>query len=132
MIFPCSFIDFTCFFHKNIDRQVVVGYPDAKGRTAIMHVHAKNKPLASDVDLEVIAKTTAGFTGAELENLMNEAALLAVKRNKEAITMDELNEAMIKVVVGQEKKSRKISDKEKKFIKALLMSWIIIEYNNRS
>ena len=96
------------------DRQVVVGYPDAKGRTDIMHVHAKNKPLASDVDLEVIAKTTAGFTGAELENLMNEAALLAVKRDKEAITMEELNEAMIKVVVGQEKKSRKISDKEKK------------------
>ena len=96
------------------DRQVVVGYPDAKGRDAIMHVHAKNKPLAADVDLEVIAKTTAGFTGAELENLMNEAALLAVKRDKEAITMDELNEAMIKVVVGQEKKSRKISEKEKK------------------
>lgn len=96
------------------DRQVVVGYPDVKGRKAIMEVHARNKPLAADVDLGVIAKTTAGFTGAELENLMNEAALMAVKRNKEAITMDELNEAMIKVVVGQEKKSRQISEKEKK------------------
>lgn len=96
------------------DRQVVVGYPDANGRKQIMQVHAKNKPLAADVDLGVIAKTTAGFTGAELENLMNEAALMAVKRNKEAITMDELNEAMVKVIVGQEKKSKKISDKEKK------------------
>ena len=96
------------------DRQVVVGYPDVKGREEILKVHAKNKPLAEDVKLEVVAKTTAGFTGAELENLMNEAALLAVKHERKAITMTDLNEAMIKVVVGQEKKSRKISDKEKK------------------
>ncbi len=96
------------------DRQVVVGYPDVKGREEILKVHAKNKPLAEDVSLEVVAKTTAGFTGAELENLMNEAALLAVKNERKAISMSDLNEAMIKVVVGQEKKSRKISDKEKK------------------
>ena len=96
------------------DRQVVVGYPDVKGREEILKVHAKNKPLGEDVKLEVVAKTTAGFTGAELENLMNEAALLAVKNERKAISMADLNEAMIKVVVGQEKKSRKISDKEKK------------------
>ena len=96
------------------DRQVVVGYPDVKGREEILKVHAKNKPLGEDVSLEVVAKTTAGFTGAELENLMNEAALLAVKNERKAISMSDLNEAMIKVVVGQEKKSRKISDKEKK------------------
>ncbi len=96
------------------DRQVVVGYPDVKGREEILKVHAKNKPLGEDVQLEVVAKTTAGFTGAELENLMNEAALLAVKHERNAISMSDLNEAMIKVVVGQEKKSRKISDKEKK------------------
>ena len=96
------------------DRQVVVNYPDQKGREAILKVHSKNKPVDEEVSLETVAKTTYGFTGADLENLLNEAALLAVKRDKEAITMDELNEAMIKVVVGQEKKSRKISDKEKK------------------
>ena len=95
------------------DRQVVVGYPDVKGREEILKVHSKNKPLGEDVKLEVVAKTTAGFTGAELENLMNEAALLAVKNDRKAISMADLNEAMIKVVVGQEKKSRKISDKEK-------------------
>ncbi len=95
------------------DRQVVVGYPDVGGREAILLVHARNKPLADDVKLDVIAKTTAGFTGAQLENLMNEAALLAVKNNREAITMFDLNEAMVKVIVGQEKKTRKISDKEK-------------------
>ncbi len=95
------------------DRQVVVGHPDAKGRKAILEVHSKNKPLAPEVDLEVVAKTTAGFTGAELENLMNEAALRAVKNNREFINMADLDEAMIKVVVGQEKKSRKISQKEK-------------------
>ena len=97
-----------------VDRQVVVGYPDVKGREEILKVHAKNKPLGEDVQLEVVAKTTACFTGAELENLMNEAALLAVKHERNAISMSDLNEAMIKVVVGQEKKSRKISDKEKK------------------
>ncbi len=96
------------------DRQVTVGYPDIKGREEILKVHAKNKPLAPDVDLHQIAATTVGFTGADLENLLNEAALLAAKRKKMAITMNEIEEATMKVVVGSEKKSRKISDKDKK------------------
>ncbi|MBQ3537587.1 MAG: ATP-dependent zinc metalloprotease FtsH [Clostridia bacterium] len=96
------------------DRQVTVGYPDLKGREEILKVHAKGKPLAPDVKLSVIAQTTIGFTGADLENLLNEAALLAARRNKMAITMVEIEEAMIKVVAGTEKKSHKISDKEKK------------------
>lgn len=95
------------------DRQVVVGYPDVKGREAILKVHSRKKPLAPDVDLSVIAKSTAGFTGADLENLLNEAALLAARKNKKAITMDEIEEATIKVVVGAEKKSKAMSDKEK-------------------
>ena len=96
------------------DRQVTVGYPDVKGREEILKVHARNKPLAPDVDLNQIAATTVGFTGADLENLLNEASLLAAKRKKLAITMDEVEEATMKVVVGSEKKSRKISDKDKK------------------
>lgn len=96
------------------DRQVTVGYPDIKGREEILQVHAKNKPLAPDVDLHQIAATTVGFTGADLENLLNEAALLAAKRKLMAITMNEINEATMKVVVGSEKKSRKISEKDKK------------------
>ncbi len=96
------------------DRQVTVGYPDLKGREEILKVHAKGKPLAPDVKLSVIAKTTIGFTGADLENLLNEAALLAARRSKMSITMVEIEEAMIKVVAGTEKKSHKISDKEKK------------------
>ena len=96
------------------DRQVTVGYPDVKGREAILKVHSRNKPLGPDVRLEVIAQSTAGFTGADLENLLNEAALLAARRKKKAITMSEIEEATIKVVVGTEKKSKKISDKEKK------------------
>ena len=96
------------------DRQVTVGYPDIKGREAILHVHAKGKPLGPDVDLKVIAQSTAGFTGADLENLLNEAALLAARKNKKALTMQEIEEATVKVVVGTEKKSHKISDKEKK------------------
>lgn len=96
------------------DRQVTVGYPDLKGREAILKVHARGKPLAPDVKLSVIAKTTIGFTGADLENLLNEAALLSARRGKKAITMLEIEEAMVKVVVGTEKKSRKMSDKEKK------------------
>ena len=96
------------------DRQVMVGYPDIKGREEILKVHKKNKPLAPDVDLATIAKTTAGFTGADLENLLNEAALLAARRNLKAITMKEIEEATIKVVAGTEKKSKKISDKEKR------------------
>ncbi len=96
------------------DRQVVVSYPDVNGREAILKVHARKKPLAPDVKLKTIAKTTAGFTGADLENLLNEAALLAARANKKAITMKEIEEATIKVVVGAEKKSKIMSDKEKK------------------
>ena len=96
------------------DRQVMVGYPDIKGREEILRVHAKGKPLAPDVVLSTIAKSTAGFTGADLENLLNEAALLAARKNHKAITMEEIEEATIKVVVGTEKKSRVMSEKEKK------------------
>ncbi len=96
------------------DRQVMVGYPDIKGREEILKVHSKKKPLGPDVDLSTIAKSTAGFTGADLENLLNEAALLAARRNLKAITMKEIEEATIKVVAGTEKKSKKISDKEKR------------------
>ncbi len=96
------------------DRQVTVGYPDVKGREEILQVHAKNKPLAPDVDLHQIAATTVGFTGADLENLLNEAALLAAKRKLMAITMEEIEEATMKVVIGSEKKSRKITEKDKK------------------
>ena len=96
------------------DRQLTVGRPDIKGREEILKVHARNKPLAPDVSLGTIAKSTAGFTGADLENLLNEAALLAARRKKRAITMSEIEEATVKCVVGTEKKSHKISDKEKK------------------
>ncbi len=96
------------------DRQVMVGYPDINGREAILKVHARKKPLAPDVKLKTIAKTTAGFTGADLENLLNEAALLAARKNKKAITMEEVEEATIKVVVGTEKKSRVMNEREKK------------------
>ena len=96
------------------DRQVVVSYPDVNGREAILRVHARKKPLAPDVNLKTIAKTTAGFTGADLENLLNEAALLAARKDKKAITMDEIKEATVKVVVGAEKKSKVISEKEKR------------------
>ena len=96
------------------DRQVVVSYPDVNGREAILRVHARKKPLAPDVNLKTIAKTTAGFTGADLENLLNEAALLAARKDQKAITMDEIKEATVKVVVGAEKKSKVMSEKEKK------------------
>lgn len=96
------------------DRQVVVGYPDINGREAILKVHAREKPLAPDVNLRTIASSTAGFTGADLENVLNEAALLAARKNKRAITMEEIEEATIKVVVGTEKKSKVMNDKEKK------------------
>ncbi len=96
------------------DRQVTVGRPDLKGREEILHVHAKNKPLGPDVDLKTIAHGTVGFTGADLENLLNEAALLAAKRNKKAVTMVEIDEAIVKVEVGTEKKSHKYTEKEKK------------------
>lgn len=96
------------------DRQIMVGSPDIKGREEILKVHAHGKPLAPDVDLLTIAKSTAGFTGADLENLLNEAALLAARKDRKAITMEEIEEATIKVVVGTEKKSRVMSKKEKR------------------
>ena len=96
------------------DRQIVVGAPDVEGREAILKIHTRNKPLGPDVDLNVIAKSTAGFTGAELENLTNEAALLAARRKKKAITMKEIEEATIKVVAGPEKRSRKVNEKDKR------------------
>lgn len=96
------------------DRRVTVSYPDAKGREEILKVHAKGKPLAPDVDLKVIAGSTTGFVGADLENLLNESALLAARRGKKSITMAEIKEATVKVVVGTEKKSHKMSDKEKR------------------
>ena len=96
------------------DRQIVVGAPDVEGREAILKIHTRNKPLGPDVDLGVIAKSTAGFTGAELENLTNEAALLAARRKKKAITMKDIEEATIKVVAGPEKRSRKVNDKDKR------------------
>ena len=96
------------------DRRVVVGLPDIKGREEILQVHARGKPLADDVDLSELAKSTPGFTGADLENLLNEAALLAARANKKQITMQEIKEATFKVVMGPEKKSRVMSEKEKK------------------
>ena len=95
------------------DRHVTVGYPDVKGREAILKVHTRNKPIGPDVDLKVIAQTTGGFTGADLENLVNEAALLAARKDKRAITMDEIQEATIKVIVGPEKRSHVILEKER-------------------
>jgi len=96
------------------DRRVVVGLPDIKGREEILKVHAKGKPLAEDVKLDELAKSTPGFTGADLENLLNEAALLAARANKKVITMAEIKEATFKVVMGPEKKSRVMSEKEKR------------------
>ena len=95
------------------DRQIVVHRPDILGREQILNVHAKNKPLADDVDLKVLAKRTPGFTGADLQNLLNEAALLAARHNKDKIEMPDLEEAIDKVIAGPEKKSRIISDEEK-------------------
>lgn len=96
------------------DRQITVNRPDAKGREDILKVHAKNKPLAPDVDLSDVAKDTTGFTGADLENLLNEAAILAVRRGKKAITMAEIFDAISKVGIGTEKKSHKYNEKSKK------------------
>ena len=96
------------------DRQIVVNAPDLNGREAILKVHSRGKPLGPDVDLSVIAKSTAGFTGADLENLLNEAALLAARRGLRAITMAEIEEATVKVVVGTEKRSHVMTDAEKK------------------
>ncbi|MDO4864316.1 MAG: ATP-dependent zinc metalloprotease FtsH [Ruminococcus sp.] len=96
------------------DRQIVVGYPDVKGREDILKVHAKNKPLGPDVDLRVIAQTTQGFTGADLENLLNEAALLAARSNRKAITEKDIEEATMKVIAGPEKKSRIVTEHDKR------------------
>ena len=96
------------------DRQVYVGLPDVKGREEILKVHTKKKPLAPDVSLRVIAQRTAGFAGADLENLVNEAALLAARRNRKAITMEDIEEASMKVMAGPEKKSRVVTDAEKR------------------
>lgn len=95
------------------DRQVAVGYPDIKGREAILRVHTKNKPIGPDVNLKTIAASTVGFTGADLENLANEAALLAAKKNLKAITMVEIEEATIKVIAGPEKRSHVVTEKDK-------------------
>ena len=96
------------------DRQIVVGYPDVKGREEILKVHTRTKPLGPDVDLNVIAKTTIGFTGADLENLVNEAALLAARKGRKAITMVDIEAATIKVVAGPEKRSHVVPDKDKR------------------
>lgn len=96
------------------DRQIVVDRPDVKGRQEILKVHTKGKPLAKEVNLDVLARRTPGFTGADLSNLVNEAALLAARRNKRRIEMPELEEAVERVVAGPERKSKVISDKEKK------------------
>lgn len=96
------------------DRQIVVSYPDIKGREEVLKVHTKNKPLAPDVNLKTIAQTTVGFTGADLENLVNEASLLAARADRKAITKEDIEEATIKVVAGPEKKSRVVTEREKK------------------
>ena len=94
------------------DRQVLVGSPDAKGREEILKVHARNKPLAEDVNLKVLARRTPGFTPADIENLMNEAALLTARLNEKTIKMDTIEEAITKVIAGIPKKSKVISEKE--------------------
>ncbi|MGG3279047.1 ATP-dependent zinc metalloprotease FtsH [Paenibacillus solani] len=98
------------------DRQITVDRPDVKGREAVLKVHARNKPLTKDVKLDIIAKRTTGFTGADLENLLNEAALLAARRNRKDISMKEVDEAIDRVIVGTEKRSRVISDREKRIV----------------
>ena len=96
------------------DRQITVGYPDVKGREEILRVHGKNKPFAEDVSLEVVARTTVGFTGADLANLLNEAALLAARKGKHLISMNDIEESMLKIIVGPQKKSRVITEKDKR------------------
>ncbi len=96
------------------DRQIYVGVPDIKGREEILRIHARNKPLAEDVDLRELAKATGGFTGADLENLLNEAALMAARRGERFLTMEDLHEAVIKVIAGPEKKSRVVTPRERR------------------
>jgi len=111
------------------DRQITVDRPDVKGREAVLKVHARNKPLAKDVKLDVLARYTTGFTGADLENLLNEAALIAARRNKKEIGMSELDEAFDRVVVGTQKKSRVISEKEKRTVAYHEAGHVIIGYH---
>src|SRR5690606_28880374 len=110
------------------DRQITVDRPDLKGREAVLRVHARNKPLAKDVKLDVLARYTTGFTGADLENLLNEAALIAARRNRKEISMSELDEAFDRVVVGTQKKSRIISEREKRTIAYHESGHAIISY----
>ena len=98
------------------DRQITVNRPDVKGREAVLHVHARNKPLAEDVNLKTIAMRTPGFSGADLENLLNEAALVTARRGKNVITMEEIDEAIDRVIAGPAKKSRVVSEKERKIV----------------
>lgn len=98
------------------DRQITVDRPDVKGREAVLHVHARNKPLTKDVQLDKIAKRTTGFSGADLQNLLNEAALIAARRDRKDISMNEIDEAIDRVIVGTEKKSRVISEREKRIV----------------
>ncbi|MEY4480403.1 MAG: hypothetical protein RLZZ267_1081 [Bacillota bacterium] len=114
------------------DRQITVDRPDIKGREAVLKVHAKNKPLNDDVQLDTLARYTTGFTGADLENLLNEAALIAARRNRKDISMDEVNEAFDRVVVGTQKKSRVITDREKKTIAYHEAGHTIIGYHIRN
>ena len=96
------------------DRQVYVGVPDIKGRREILNIHARKKPLAEDVDLDEVARSTSGFTGADLENLLNEAALLAGRKDRKVITMEDVQESVIKVIAGPEKRSRVVPQRERK------------------
>ena len=98
------------------DRQVILDQPDVRGREAILKVHAVNKPLEKNVDLAVLARRTPGFTGADLANMLNEAAILAARRNKRRIGMDELEEAIDRVIAGPERRSRVISEREKRLV----------------
>ena len=111
------------------DRHITVNYPDVKGREEILRVHTRNKPIGPDVDLAVIAKTTGGFTGADLENLTNEAALLAARKDKKAITMEEIEEATIKVIVGPEKPSHVVTEKERRLTAYHEAGHAIVTYN---
>jgi len=111
------------------DRHILIDRPDVKGREAILGVHVRNKPLAEDVNLEILAKRTPGFTGADLANLVNEAALLSARRDKDKIGMSELEESIERVIAGPEKKSRVISEKEKKLVAYHEAGHAIVSYN---
>ncbi len=111
------------------DRQITVDRPDVKGRVAVLKVHARNKPLGEEIDLDVIARRTPGFTGADLENLLNEAALLAARKNKKKIEMPEVDEAIDRVIAGPAKKSRVISDYEKKLVAYHEAGHVIVGYH---